>query len=517
MYSYTECNMCCKILWGVGPQGYQCSDCNVNVHHNCINHVQENCVGSEPEGQKKKDRLRQFKDKIRPQKPDVTKRRSAAYPFKKGFEENSISSLSPSTTEVESGEKSLNSSGSSSSNLKGEKRPDTLSEERLAGDGVEFEDDVEQRRVNQEPRRSSNVVGRSESCKERPQRKHQRERRKHSDPNLTSKSSDVDLETQHRLSDTNNSSSSNSSLSGRSLDSPSTSLELVAPTGLHSSPLLLGRTSETPETSVGHSDSYKPSQSWEGDSDIEVEPTAPDWTKGVPDEVLQQLQPIEKKRQEVLNELFHTERSHVRNLKVVDRLFHRPIKSQQLLSPDLLQMLFGNWEEILELHEEFNSTLKRKKKENPVISDIGPVLLEIFDGEPAERFKTAAAACCARQQIALKALKERREKNPKLNAFLQEAEQDPVCRRLQIQDMIPMAMQRLTKYPLMFEKLRNYCSGDVDSAEYKSIQRALNMSKEILNTVNHAKKEAEDLHRLEEIQRRIDKYALDKGILSLEK
>ena len=87
------------------------------------------------------------------------------------------------------------------------------------------------------------------------------------------------------------------------MDSPSTSLELVAPSGHHSSSSLPGRNSETPETTVGHSglDSYKPSQSWEGDSDIEVEQDAPDWTKDVPEETLAQLEPREKKRQEVLN------------------------------------------------------------------------------------------------------------------------------------------------------------------------------------------------------------------------
>lgn len=134
-----------------------------------------------------------------------------------------------------------------------------------------------------------------------------------------------------------------------------------------------------------------------------------------------------------------------------------------------------------------------------------------FDGETAERFKNAAASCCARQQIGLKALKERREKSPKLNAFLQEAEQDPVCRRLQIQDMIPMVMQRLTKYPLMFSKLCHY-AGPEESEEYKSIQRALEMSKEILNRVNHSKKEADDYQRLFEIQARLDKSSLEKSL-----
>lgn len=37
--------------------------------------------------------------------------------------------------------------------------------------------------------------------------------------------------------------------------------------------------------------------------------------------------------------------------------------------------------------------------------------------------------------------------------FLQEAESRPRCRRLQLKDMIPTEMQRLTKYPLLLQSI----------------------------------------------------------------
>lgn len=37
--------------------------------------------------------------------------------------------------------------------------------------------------------------------------------------------------------------------------------------------------------------------------------------------------------------------------------------------------------------------------------------------------------------------------------FLQEAESKPQCRRLQLKDIIPIEMQRLTKYPLLLENI----------------------------------------------------------------
>lgn len=55
-----------------------------------------------------------------------------------------------------------------------------------------------------------------------------------------------------------------------------------------------------------------------------------------------------------------------------------------------------------------------------------------------------------------------REKRASVNAsqtqiyavyFIQEAESKPQCRRLQLKDIIPIEMQRLTKYPLLLENI----------------------------------------------------------------
>jgi Rho guanine nucleotide exchange factor 12 len=42
-----------------------------------------------------------------------------------------------------------------------------------------------------------------------------------------------------------------------------------------------------------------------------------------------------------------------------------------------------------------------------------------------------------------------------------EAESNRLCRRLQLKDIIPVEMQRLTKYPLLLESIAKY-TGTVD-------------------------------------------------------
>ena len=275
-------------------------------------------------------------------------------------------------------------------------------------------------------------------------------------------------------------SSSNSSLSTRSLDSPSASLEHVQPT-----------TAAAP---------------W--DSDVDVEPDPPDWSQSVSEDVLASLSATEKKRQEVINELFHTEHSHVRALKVLSHVFHRPLLESQVLHLDQICLLFSNLDEMIQLHSQMNQAMKRRRKENPFVGEVGDILLEMFDGEAGEAFENAASKYCARQKVALEGLKDQRRKDAKLNSFLNEAEANPLCRRLQLKDLISTGWLRLTKYPLLFDNLYK-STPEQDDKEREAIARCLERSREILSRVNQAVREAEDYHRLTEIQRYMDKIEYD--------
>ncbi|KAJ1521308.1 hypothetical protein ONE63_002986 [Megalurothrips usitatus] len=184
-----------------------------------------------------------------------------------------------------------------------------------------------------------------------------------------------------------------------------------------------------------------------------------------------------------------------------------------VLPSNQLNSLFQNLDQMLEIHSELNNSFKCKRKENPVVGDVGDLLLSMFDGPAGNRFQAAACKFCSQQQVTLENLKDRRKKDAKLHNFLTEAEGNPMCRRLQLKDILPSGMLRLTKYPLLFENLLKYTDNPEDSVspEYSKIQRALERSKEILNHVNVAVSEAEDEQKLLGIQKRIDRSAFDKA------
>nr|CAD7590724.1 unnamed protein product [Timema genevievae] len=67
-YTVTYCNHCQNIIWGIGPQGYQCSDCSLNIHRTCVKVLDENCPGPLTKKEKGNDRISKLMEKIRPER-----------------------------------------------------------------------------------------------------------------------------------------------------------------------------------------------------------------------------------------------------------------------------------------------------------------------------------------------------------------------------------------------------------------------------------------------------------------
>uniref|UniRef100_A0A182TUL8 DH domain-containing protein n=1 Tax=Anopheles melas TaxID=34690 RepID=A0A182TUL8_9DIPT len=251
------------------------------------------------------------------------------------------------------------------------------------------------------------------------------------------------------------------------------------------------------------------------DSDDEgtVEPEA-DWSSNIAPEILSSIGDLEKKRQEVINEIYQTERNHVRTLRLLEGIFMRPLQESGALPHDLLNLLFPHsLIHLKDLHTAFELKLKQRRSEHGnIVREIGDLLLTMFDGQTGEELKEHAAHFCARQQIALEALKERRKKDEQLQRILTKAESHKACRRLQLKDLLPTALQRLTKYPLLFDNLYNFTvrSTPKNEGEALAIRKSHESAKRILDHVNQAVRTEEDMHKLATIQRKLDKSGLDK-------
>lgn len=189
----------------------------------------------------------------------------------------------------------------------------------------------------------------------------------------------------------------------------------------------------------------------------------------------------------------------------------QPLQESQLLDADHFNLLFPPSLLVLkDLHTAFERQLKqRRTDQSPLVKTIGDLLLAMFDGNAGTQLRENAAQFCARQKIALEALKEKRRKDEHLQRLLTKAESHKACRRLQLKDLLPTVLQRLTKYPLLFDSLAKITSKDNDK-EAHAIEQAQRLSRVILDHVNQAVREAEDVHTLDTIQKRLDRTPYEK-------
>lgn len=268
-----------------------------------------------------------------------------------------------------------------------------------------------------------------------------------------------------------------------------------------------------------------------------------DWSSHVSPDILNTLSDTEKRRQEIINgknifsapiksnkvsnanniffsliiltpEIIQTERNHVRTLRLLDWIFMRPLQDSAALTQEHFNLLFPpSLLALKDLHSNFEQQLKQRRNDHgPLVGDIGDLLLSMFDGGTGDQLREHAAQFCSRQKIALEALKEKRRKDENLQRLLTKAESHKACRRLQLKDLLPTVLQRLTKYPLLFESLSKISTNDApdDEKEAQAIQRARELSRRILDHVNQAVREAEDTHTLQTIQKRLDKSFYEK-------
>ncbi|XP_073781195.1 rho guanine nucleotide exchange factor 1 isoform X19 [Danio rerio] len=239
---------------------------------------------------------------------------------------------------------------------------------------------------------------------------------------------------------------------------------------------------------------------------LELEQDPLNWRELASSESLHKLSKKEAKRQEVINELFVTEQAHVRMLSVLQTVFSRPLEKQEYMTANEVATIFSSLDDIIEMHYVFYENLKKLREEDEyIVKTISTPLLNRFSGSEGEWFQKLTARFCSYQSWALEQIKSRQKKDPRFNAFILEAESKPQCRRLQLKDIIPIEMQRLTKYPLLLE---NIAKNTEDATEKEKINQAAESCRKILNHVNEEVKQMENLLILKDYQRRLDTSGL---------
>ncbi|XP_045545813.1 rho guanine nucleotide exchange factor 28 isoform X4 [Salmo salar] len=216
------------------------------------------------------------------------------------------------------------------------------------------------------------------------------------------------------------------------------------------------------------------------------------------------------KRQDVIYELMQTEMHHLQTLCIMAEVFRRGMREEVQLDAGAVGRVFPCLDELLLLHHDlFNSMRERRHSSaqpygnrNYVIERIGDVLLQQFSEENAERMKQVYGDFCSHHTEAVTFFKELQQHNKRFQTFIKQQSNNYLVRRREIPECILLVTQRITKYPVLLERILQYTQED--SEEHRDLSRALVLIKEVIAAVDLRVSEFEQGQRLQDVLNRMD-------------
>ncbi|XP_054922114.2 intersectin-1 isoform X4 [Dermacentor andersoni] len=199
----------------------------------------------------------------------------------------------------------------------------------------------------------------------------------------------------------------------------------------------------------------------------------------------------EKKRQGHIYELISTEENYVKDLTLVKEVFYRPMKQSSLLSDEEVKLIFVNWPELIMSNTKMLKSfrVRQRMSEDGVIEMIGDILCESLP------YLTPYVRFCSCQVRSMAFIQQRSENDPRFKAFTREFCKNPRTRGMPFTSFLLKPMQRMTKYPLMIKKIREYTDASHPDRGY--LDEALEKAEQLCTQINEAVKERENADQLE--------------------
>ncbi|XP_072473666.1 A-kinase anchor protein 13 isoform X2 [Notamacropus eugenii] len=241
---------------------------------------------------------------------------------------------------------------------------------------------------------------------------------------------------------------------------------------------------------------------------------AESWSRIVDSKFLKQQKKDIVKRQEVIYELMQTELHHIRTLKIMSDVYSRGMVTDLLFEQPMVEKLFPCLDELLSIHSQFFQRILERKKEslveksekNFLIKRIGDILVNQFSGENAERLKKTYGKFCGQHNQSVNYFKDLHTKDKRFQAFVKKKMSSAVVRRLGIPECILLVTQRITKYPVLLQRILQ-CTKEND-LEQEDLAQSLSLVKDVIGAVDSTVANYEKKVRLNEIYTKTDSKSI---------
>uniref|UniRef100_A0A8C7HRU7 Rho guanine nucleotide exchange factor (GEF) 2a n=1 Tax=Oncorhynchus kisutch TaxID=8019 RepID=A0A8C7HRU7_ONCKI len=240
---------------------------------------------------------------------------------------------------------------------------------------------------------------------------------------------------------------------------------------------------------------------------------ADSWSMAVDSGYLQTHRKDIIKRQDVIYELIQTELHHVRTLRIMERVFRQGMLEEVQLEPGVVHAIFPCLDRLTAIHARFlaqlltrrNHSLQPGSTYNFTIHQLGDVLLEQFSGQCADEMRKTYAEFCSRHLKAVKLYKELLARDKRFQYFIRRVCRGHLLRRHGVQECILLVTQRITKYPVLIQRILDNTKDNEEEAS--CLAQSLTRIRELLTSVDQQVMELERTQRLQEIRARLDPRA----------
>ncbi|XP_031668518.1 A-kinase anchor protein 13-like isoform X2 [Oncorhynchus kisutch] len=241
---------------------------------------------------------------------------------------------------------------------------------------------------------------------------------------------------------------------------------------------------------------------------------ADSWSNVMDSNFLKHLKKDVIKRQEVIYELMQTEMHHVRTLLIMMEVYSKGLVKELQLEPQTVDRLFPALGELLDLHTSFLTRLLERKRESQqegedggfIINKIGDILETQFSGTKAAIMKRVYGKFCSRHNEAVNIYKELHSKDKRFQAFIRKKMSSSIVRRLGIPECILLVTQRITKYPVLMQRILHHTKENEE--DHEDLSDALYQVKEVITAVDSKVNEHEKKRRLKDIYSRTDSKSI---------
>ncbi|XP_045889932.1 rho guanine nucleotide exchange factor 28-like isoform X5 [Micropterus dolomieu] len=234
------------------------------------------------------------------------------------------------------------------------------------------------------------------------------------------------------------------------------------------------------------------------------------WSLAVSPEFCRQLDRRTIKRQDVIYELMQTELHHIQTLTVMSEVFRRGMVEELQLDWDCVARIFPCLDPLLLFHRNLFGALQERRQasaqsdnpQNYLIHQIGDVLLQQFSDENAEKMKQVYGEFCSHHTEAVNVFKDLQQQNKKLQNFVKQQSNNSLVRRREVPEFILLVTQRITKYPVLLERILLYTQER--SQEHSDVSSALAQIRDIIAAVDLTVNKYEKFQELQEVLARLE-------------